>query len=77
MTDISVSITIRDLVPSDLDDIGWSGSPSHLSSVQEELGRVASGGADGAIVRPRHLVHDVAQAPVPLILARSCLERGP
>lgn len=46
MPEITVPITIRDLVPSDLDDIGWSGSPSHISSVREEIGRVASGAVE-------------------------------
>ena len=46
MAEISVPITVRDLVPSDLEDIGWSGSPSHLSSVRAELGRIASGAVE-------------------------------
>jgi ribosomal protein S18 acetylase RimI-like enzyme len=46
MADITVPIAIRDLVVSDLDGMGWSGSPSHLSSVRAELGRVASGAVE-------------------------------
>ena len=46
MADITVPIAIRDLVVSDLDGMGWSGSPSHLSSVRAELDRVASGAVE-------------------------------
>jgi ribosomal protein S18 acetylase RimI-like enzyme len=46
MANIIVPIAIRDLVPSDLDGMGWSGSPSHLSSVRAELSRVASGAVE-------------------------------
>lgn len=46
MADITVPIAIRDLVTSDLDGMGWSGSPSHLSAVRAELSRVASGAVE-------------------------------
>ncbi len=46
MVDITVPITVRDLVASDLDGMDWSGSPSHLLSVRSELSRVASGAVE-------------------------------
>src|SRR6266853_810725 len=39
-------MTIRDLTAADLDQISWSGTPSHIASVREQLGRVASGAVE-------------------------------
>ncbi len=46
MADIIVPMTIRDLTAADLDQISWSGTPSHIASVREQLGRVASGAVE-------------------------------
>lgn len=43
MTRIAVQVTIRDLDAGDVASLGWSGSPAHLASVRDQLGRVASG----------------------------------
>jgi ribosomal protein S18 acetylase RimI-like enzyme len=43
VTRIAVPVTIRDLSAGDVASLSWSGSPAHLVSVREQLGRVASG----------------------------------
>ncbi|MDI3408117.1 GNAT family N-acetyltransferase [Streptomyces cavernicola] len=37
---------VRDLLPRDLADCGWSGSATHLSHVEHELARAAAGEVD-------------------------------
>lgn len=43
MTNVTVPLVIRDLIESDLDELRWSGTASHLVSVREQLNRVESG----------------------------------
>jgi ribosomal protein S18 acetylase RimI-like enzyme len=40
---IAVRVIVRDLNIGDIASLGWSGSPAHLASVREQLGRVPSG----------------------------------
>ena len=46
MTDIVLSLLVRDLSPQDLPSCGWSGSALHLASVARELERARSGEVD-------------------------------
>jgi GNAT superfamily N-acetyltransferase len=41
--EISVPMIVRDLTSADIHGLAWSGSPSHLTSVRAQLGRVPSG----------------------------------
>jgi ribosomal protein S18 acetylase RimI-like enzyme len=43
---VSIPVTVRDLVADDLPACGWSGSPVHLRYVAAELERVPRGEAD-------------------------------
>lgn len=43
MAQIAVRVIVRDLTAGDVASMGWSGSPAHLVSVREQLGRVPSG----------------------------------
>jgi len=49
---ITVPMTIRDLRADDLDQIGWSGSPCHIASVREQLGRVSCGEVEYLVACP-------------------------
>jgi ribosomal protein S18 acetylase RimI-like enzyme len=46
MTDIVISLTIRDLTPEDLPSCGWSGSKLHVASVAKQLERARRGEVD-------------------------------
>jgi ribosomal protein S18 acetylase RimI-like enzyme len=46
VNEIVIALTFRDLTPGDLPWCGWSGSPSHLASVAEELERARHGEVD-------------------------------
>jgi hypothetical protein len=43
MNELAVVVTVRDLNAGDIAVLGWSGSPTQLVSVREQLGRVQSG----------------------------------
>ena len=43
VTDCAIPVMVRDLKATDVSSLRWSGSPVHLASVREELGRVPSG----------------------------------
>ncbi|MFC8495155.1 GNAT family N-acetyltransferase [Streptomyces sp. NPDC057235] len=43
---VSLSVTVRDLLPRDLPACAWSGSATHLRHVERELARAASGEVD-------------------------------
>jgi ribosomal protein S18 acetylase RimI-like enzyme len=45
------ALVIDDLRPEDLARLGWSGNPEHLRSVDQALGRVASGEVEYLVVR--------------------------
>jgi len=46
VNELAVAVTVRDLNVGDIAMLGWSGSPTHLASVREQLGRVQSGQAE-------------------------------
>ncbi|SEB65975.1 N-acetyltransferase [Streptomyces sp. TLI_105] len=43
---VTLSVRVRDLLPRDLPACTWSGSATHLSHVERELGRAAAGEVD-------------------------------
>jgi len=52
MAQIRVPIDIRDLTLTDLNQLRWSGGPSHLRAVGVQLARVASGLAEYLVACP-------------------------
>ncbi|HVV36333.1 MAG TPA: GNAT family N-acetyltransferase [Acidimicrobiales bacterium] len=51
IADGTATITIDELRVEDLDDIGWSGSPTRLRNVAEQLARMPSGDVEYFVLR--------------------------
>jgi len=52
MADVVLKLSVRDLVPADLEHCGWSGSERHLAGVAEQLERARLGDVDYLAVCP-------------------------
>ncbi|MEO3752304.1 GNAT family N-acetyltransferase [Streptomyces sp. B6B3] len=52
MVEVSVALSVRDLVAADLGACGWAGSPLHLDSVAKQLGRAELDEVDYLAVCP-------------------------
>jgi ribosomal protein S18 acetylase RimI-like enzyme len=47
---LELDLTVRDLEPSDLADLDWSGGPQHIAALATALGRSAAGEVDLVVI---------------------------